>query len=133
MDSIPGGPPKYARLAALIRADIIAGRLRAGDRVPSEPHLTDLYGVSKTTASDALRLLVTEGLIERRAGSGSFVRPGGPAQLVVEAPRGSRVSVRWAAPGELPDGLSGALALVVDTPQRPARIYQADRCVVLFV
>lgn len=132
MDSIPGGPPKYARLAAIIRADIIAGRLRAGDRVPSEPHLTDLYGVSKTTASDALKFLAAEGLIERRPGSGSFVLPGGPAQIVVEAGRGARVSARWPLPGELPGALSGVHALVVEQPDAPAGIYPADRVVVLF-
>lgn len=133
MNTGRGGAPKYAQIAATIRADIIAGRLQPGDRVPSEPALTDEYGVSKNTASEALRALVAEGLIVRRAGAGSFVAPGAAeiAEQVIRAPAGTRVTARLAGRGD--EGLvPGLPVLVIEMPGQPAEAYPADRASVIF-
>lgn len=119
-----GQPPMYARLAALIRQDILAGRLRPGDRVPSEPELMADFSVSKTTANEALKVLVAEGLVVRRTGTGSFVAAVVPSLVVIEAPSGSRVSARWPRAGEP--------LLVVEQPGEPERLYPADSTVILF-
>jgi GntR family histidine utilization transcriptional repressor len=58
---------------AAIRADIASGRLKAGDRIPSEHELTAAFGVSRMTANRAVRELTQEGLVSRRTGSGSYV------------------------------------------------------------
>jgi len=50
------------------------GILAPGARVPSRNAIIARYGVGETAAKHALRVLATEGLIEARAGSGSYVR-----------------------------------------------------------
>lgn len=46
-----------------------------GKRLPSEAELARRFGVSRPTAARALRDLQTQGIIHRRAGSGSFLNP----------------------------------------------------------
>ena len=59
-----------------IKAAILSGTLRTGDRLPSEVELTRQFGVSRATVREALRALVAKGLLETvpGAGGGSFVR-----------------------------------------------------------
>lgn len=47
--------------------------LRAGDRLPSESELGELFGVSRSTVREALRLLEQEGELVARQGKGRFV------------------------------------------------------------
>src|SRR6266568_3695508 len=80
-----GALPRYAQIAAAIRAQMIAGQLGGpGARIPSEPETIDTYGVSKTTASEALKMLTAEGLIVRRSGAGSFIAAHPPQLRTVE-------------------------------------------------
>lgn len=131
-----GGPPRYAQIAAAIRAQIIAGRLGGpGARVPSEPEIVDLYQVSKTTAGRALEMLAAEGIIERRIGTGSYVAERVPAVQVVKVPKGATVSARPARAADFPDGAGippGVIALVIEREGRPARVYPADRTILRF-
>jgi GntR family transcriptional regulator, transcriptional repressor for pyruvate dehydrogenase complex len=59
-----------------IRKAISSGALKAGQKLPSEATLALNFGVSRTTVREALRSLVTDGLIEKTPGAsgGSFVR-----------------------------------------------------------
>ena len=72
--------PKHRGISRQLRADIAAGRYTTGARLPSEPQLVKKFGVSRPTVGRALLDLQNEGLIERRAGSGTYVRGGAPAQ-----------------------------------------------------
>ncbi len=76
-------PPAYQALAESLRAQITSGRLRPGDRLPTEPQLCDKAGVSRSTVREALRLLASEHLIVTTRGvtGGSFVTQPSPAQL----------------------------------------------------
>jgi DNA-binding LacI/PurR family transcriptional regulator len=59
-----------------------SGRFRPGDRLPSEAELVARFGMSRITVGRALRDLQAAGLVERRAGSGTFVTaPRAAAQL----------------------------------------------------
>lgn len=68
------GRPKHREVSHQLRADIAAGRYPAGARLPSESQLVRQFGISRPTAARALLDLQGEGLVERRAGSGTFVR-----------------------------------------------------------
>jgi GntR family transcriptional regulator, transcriptional repressor for pyruvate dehydrogenase complex len=67
--------PAYRALADALRAQITSGRLRAGDRLPTEPQLCRSAGVSRSTVREALRLLTSEHLVVtvRGVAGGSFV------------------------------------------------------------
>lgn len=69
--------PEYAylRIADDLRRRIAEGRLQPGDKVPSRHQLAAEYGVSDRVAVEAVRILVTENLVEARPGSGTYVRP----------------------------------------------------------
>lgn len=66
-----------------IKAAILSGTLRAGERLPGELELAHQFGVSRTTVREALRSLATQGLIEKTpgAGGGSFVRSADQSSL----------------------------------------------------
>jgi LacI family transcriptional regulator len=70
--------PKHREVSRRLRAEIAAGRYGAGARLPSEPQLVKQFGVSRPTIGRALLDLQQEGLIERRVGSGTYVRASGP-------------------------------------------------------
>ncbi|TDB83623.1 GntR family transcriptional regulator [Actinomadura sp. KC216] len=66
--------PAYLRIADELRRQIVDGRLGPGDRVPSRHQLARDHGVSDRVAVEAVRLLVSEGYVESRSGSGTYVR-----------------------------------------------------------
>ena len=73
--------PKYQQVYSALRRDIQSGRLAKGDRLPSEAELGRLFSASRITVGRAVRDLQAAGLVERRAGAGTFVRaPQRPAQ-----------------------------------------------------
>lgn len=61
------------RLADSIARQINEGAFRAGEKLPSLRELALLHGYSKNTVVAAFELLVAQGLIEPRRGSGYFV------------------------------------------------------------
>ena len=75
--------PAYQLLADTLRAEITSGRLRPGDRLPTEPQLCERSGVSRSTVREALRLLASQHLIVTTRGvtGGSFVTQPSVAQL----------------------------------------------------
>ncbi|TDE09338.1 GntR family transcriptional regulator [Jiangella asiatica] len=65
---------KFQLVADQVRQDILAGRWPVGSRLPTEQELLRTHQVSLNTVRRALDVLVKEGLVERRQGSGTFVR-----------------------------------------------------------
>ena len=63
---------KHDEIFCELRAEIGAGKYATDPRLPSEAQLVRRFGVSRPTAARALRDLQQTGLIERRAGAGSF-------------------------------------------------------------
>ena len=66
--------PAYQRIADDLRRQIIDGTLAPGDRVPSRAQIRERYEVSDAVALQAVRLLIAEGFLEAKSGSGTFVR-----------------------------------------------------------
>ena len=80
----PDAPPRYAAIKQSIHDAIRDGRLKPGDRVPSEADLVGQFDVSRMTANRALRELQSAGIIVRRAGSGSFIAEPKPIGHMIE-------------------------------------------------
>ncbi|QEL17971.1 GntR family transcriptional regulator [Limnoglobus roseus] len=66
--------PKHRLISRELLAEIAADKYAPSGRLPSESQLVARFGASRPTVARALRDLQEQGLIERRAGSGSFVR-----------------------------------------------------------
>jgi GntR family transcriptional repressor for pyruvate dehydrogenase complex len=66
-------------IAAQIRAQIAAGKLQIGSRLPSERALAEQFGVSRNTLREALRSLEHAGLIRLQTGvqGGAVIHNGG--------------------------------------------------------
>lgn len=65
----------FEEIAAQIRAELAAGRLKVGSRLPSERALSEQLGVSRNTLREALRSLEHAGLIrlQKGASGGAFI------------------------------------------------------------
>jgi GntR family transcriptional repressor for pyruvate dehydrogenase complex len=64
----------YAEVASQIHRLIAEGRLEPGDRLPPERDLAEMFGVSRTSVRDAIRVLEMRGLVEPRQGEGTLVK-----------------------------------------------------------
>lgn len=69
-----GEQPAYLRIAGDLRKKIIDGSLPPHARLPSQARIREEYGVSDTVALEARKVLMAEGLVEGRSGSGTYVR-----------------------------------------------------------
>lgn len=114
--------PLYVQAADALRARILAGEFRPGDKLPSVRKLSDELGVNPATVVAAYRILTSEGVAEAKAGSGAYVPEGlslpasgfegraergarpiaGPDALVMPRPEGAAFDLsRNAPPREL--------------------------------
>lgn len=93
-------PLGFREVAALLREEIRSGRLRPGDRVPSERDMPQVYGIAIETGRRAIRLLASEGLVVVQHGHPTRVA-GEPERTEVRLPRGARWWDRPATPEEL--------------------------------
>lgn len=65
---------KYKEVTEWILGRIASGELAGGDRLESEHEISGLFGISRQTARHALDLLVQQGFLTRRQGSGTYVK-----------------------------------------------------------
>ena len=72
-------PPVYRQIAERIRAEIAAGELGAGARLPPIRQLARSLGVHRDTVALAYETLAAEGVVESQVGRGTFVRTMAPA------------------------------------------------------
>jgi DNA-binding LacI/PurR family transcriptional regulator len=70
----PPKKPKYQELFESLKADILSGRFGPGQKLPSEAALVNKSGASRITVTRAIRELQNLGLVDRVAGSGTYVR-----------------------------------------------------------
>jgi GntR family transcriptional regulator len=110
-----GALPSYLRIAEALTRDIGAGLLRPGDKLPTERALAAQHGVTVTTLRKALAVLTERGLLERRQGSGNYIREARGAQgtyalFRLERPEGGGLPTaelialtRRDKPADLPD------------------------------
>jgi GntR family transcriptional regulator len=75
------------QVARDIEADITAGRLAPDTRLPSEPELSQQYGVARMTVRRAVAQLRDKGLVVTIHGRGSWVAPDDELDAPRTAPR----------------------------------------------
>jgi DNA-binding FadR family transcriptional regulator len=140
---------RYEQVAERLLADIAAGRLTPGERLPSERDLARRLQVGRASVREALAVLQNEGLLETRPGSGSFVAAGaaaraadraqalptdaGPSDLLATRELLEPAAARMAAERGRPDAEALALleamdgVLDVEDPRARAAWSDADR------
>lgn len=74
--------PLYVQISEMLIRDIQAGRLLDGERLPPERNMAEELEISVGTLRKALAELTGQGLLERRQGSGNYVRQGSDSQSV---------------------------------------------------
>jgi len=67
--------PLYRQLADRIRDEIDTGVHAVATRIPSENELAQRYSIGRPTVRQATDLLIRQGKLERRRGSGTYVLP----------------------------------------------------------
>jgi DNA-binding FadR family transcriptional regulator len=119
----PGRAPAYQLLAEDLREQITSGRLRPGQRLPTEPELCIRSGVSRSTVREALRLLSSQHLIVTTRGvtGGSYVAKPDAATLAESLARGVNLMVSATSVGV------GELMEVRDMLEVPAAGLAAGR------
>lgn len=68
--------PKYLQVADILRKEIAEGVFRDGQTLMTEEELRFRFDVSRQTIRQAIALLEEDGLVDRRRGSGTYVRHG---------------------------------------------------------
>ncbi|MEG1107812.1 MAG: GntR family transcriptional regulator [Oscillospiraceae bacterium] len=71
--SLDSDIPLYSQLVSIVKRNVTAGTLAAGDLLPSEAELCKTFNVSRSTVRQAIGSLETEGLVVRKQGRGTFV------------------------------------------------------------
>jgi GntR family transcriptional regulator len=66
-------PPMYQQIADDLRNKIESGVLKRGGQLPTELELRETYNASRNTIRDAVKRLISLGLVETRPGQGTFV------------------------------------------------------------
>ncbi len=128
--------PLYLQLAEAIRGRIKDGLIRTGDALPSERELSDAVGISRVTVRKAIDILLREGLLSRRHGSGTYIAPrieqpgallaGFSADMINRGLKPSSVWIERATGLPTPDEAM-SLVLTLDQPvQRLTRVRMAD-------
>jgi GntR family transcriptional regulator/MocR family aminotransferase len=120
----PAGTPLYRWLYEELRAAILAGRLPSGARLPATRDLARQYGLSRPTIVTAFEQLRSEGYVEGKVGSGTYVSKTLPDALL-QAPRvksAARAPIRKTRFSEY----ARRLPAFVRADFRPVRAFRAN-------
>jgi len=134
--------PMYRQIADDLRQKIEAGEIPRGDQIPTEIELREQYDASRNTIRDAIKWLITRGLVETRPGQGTFVTerivpfvttltgdPGSPDSVVyLAAVRAQLREPRVSAPRVEIQDATGQIATGLGMPEGAAVISRHQRC-----
>ncbi|GAA0583214.1 hypothetical protein GCM10010172_80340 [Paractinoplanes ferrugineus] len=124
----PYGTATYRQIAAILREEILAHRIRPGYPLPSEATLQQTYGVAGLTARRAVDVLRAEGLADFQRGRGVMVRHQ-PERSNLDVPAGATLTSRMPTLDERDelDIGEGVPVFSVTAPDGTVEIYPADR------
>ncbi|MET2826309.1 FadR/GntR family transcriptional regulator [Mesorhizobium shangrilense] len=80
-----------------LRAEIIGGRWGVGERIPNEAGLAELLSVSRGTVREAVRVLVSQGFLDTRQGSGTYVRSTVDSSAALDRVKRTGLRDQWEA------------------------------------
>ena len=104
LDKVNRGPHLSTLVASSISREIVQGRLKPGDQLPTEQQLAQTFGVSRNVVREAIARLRSEGRIWSQQGRGAFVADQPNATVLT-------IDYRGAAAGRcLPVSLSNCAA-----------------------
>jgi DNA-binding transcriptional MocR family regulator len=107
---------EFRVLADALAADVAAGRLRPGDRLPTQRRFARDHGIAVSTASRVYAELVRRGVATGEVGRGTFVRAAAPEPDLAEPDTG-RVDLELNFP--VVPGQAEILARVLEPLLRP--------------
>ncbi|MCC6178688.1 MAG: PLP-dependent aminotransferase family protein [Chloroflexi bacterium] len=111
-----GGLSLQQQLYTRLRDDILAGRLRPGERLPASRNLAGQLAVSRTTVVLVYDQLIAEGYAEARQGSGTYVSRQIPDDLIALPSGGGGRTARSHGTGYLGGVAAGARCDVQTDP-----------------
>lgn len=117
LGTAPKPLPLFVRIGELITREIAAGHYRAGERLPTEAELAIRLNVAVGTLRKGLALLEERGLLERRQGSGTYVRAQG-----TPTPQGRSIYEFFRLELQQGGGLPTARVLSLQRLSHPSRI-----------
>jgi GntR family transcriptional regulator len=82
--TIDDSQPIFQQISSLIMDEIIDGRLKEGEQVPSTNELSRFYNINPATARKGLQALADKGIIFKQRGVGMFVSEGAKEKLLTE-------------------------------------------------
>ena len=93
--------PLYQGLSDYLKRQIQQGRFAIGTQIPTELELCSLHKVSRTTVRQAIQHLVSEGLLDRQQGRGTFVvaRPNTAGEGLFKAKPEARFLFKYISSG----------------------------------
>jgi DNA-binding FadR family transcriptional regulator len=117
-----------ATIAAELRRRIAAGELKPGDQLPGHRELAAMYSVSVGSVREAISMLISAGLIETRAGRGTYVVDGNdvPQSTFLTEPIGRREVEELIEAREV---IELQLAELAAERASPAHVEKLRRCV----
>jgi GntR family transcriptional regulator len=120
--------PLYHQLADQLFEQIRQGAYVPGAKIPSEHELAARHGIGRPTVRQATDSLIRRGVLERRRGSGTYVR-GIPTQVDLFSLAGTLVSFERVGLALTARLLGRPRTLVIDEPGHPHRGRSACRVV----
>ncbi len=64
--------PKYLKLKEYLMNEILMGRIKPGERIPSEHNLAEMFTISRHTVRKAVSMLINEGYLTSEHGRGTY-------------------------------------------------------------
>jgi GntR family transcriptional regulator len=114
------GVPIYRQLMHQVRQEVLLGRLRPGDQLPTVKEVVDAISVNPNTVTKAYRELEHEGVVRSRQGVGTFVADTSQTASMTAHPALLASAVRWVRrardEGLSAEEIQALLALALDEP-----------------
>ncbi len=89
------GVPVYRQLVGQVRREVMLGRMRPGDQLPTLKEVVEALAINPNTVVKAYSELEHEGLVVRRQGVGTFIAPTATAHSFAAPPALVSSLLRW--------------------------------------